>query len=435
MQRRVRDGAAQPRVGLCVDRAWIDEPLDQPHRRAVGETLELRDAERATRGQLVEHGPVGQPGGPLERAQRAFQPPLPAVRERERGGRVRVVGRERGEAAHAFALGRCGLERPGERGERPAARPPPDVVGVEEASRLLPEGARATRCAVVARGGADEQEPLGRARARRVEEVAVARSRIRPRQPSRPVELPPQVVAEERGRDPAPRQAPLLQAEHEDDVGASRPRAHEVEHDDAPTRRTGRRADRRTLERREDLVARRAAGQLRPLGQLVERPADGVERPQVCAAVVARRRRVEAVRQPDHRLGERPRGLDGVSVPPQLVEQRQRGTAQPEGLVLHALVADGPPAEPALDEVDVRPGQAGVRRAQEAEQVAPRRRTPVEAQQREQRLAEGRALEPRRRVDAERERRGCRTPSPAARGHVRATGRRRQSPRAPARRG
>ena len=83
----------------------------------------------------------------VEGGERAVEPPLPAVRARERPRCRTVGGRERRQRAQALALARCGLERPGQRGERPAARPALDLVGARtgRASRPRTGSARAAR--------------------------------------------------------------------------------------------------------------------------------------------------------------------------------------------------------------------------------------------------------------------------------------------------
>jgi hypothetical protein len=55
VQRGMGDRAAQARVGLRIDRARADDPLQEPDRGAVGEGLELRDAEGPAVPKLVEH--------------------------------------------------------------------------------------------------------------------------------------------------------------------------------------------------------------------------------------------------------------------------------------------------------------------------------------------------------------------------------------------
>ena len=96
----------------------------------------------------------------------------------------------------------------------------------------MPERARLERASVVGRCLPDEVEPARRARARRVEEVAVAAHRVGPLEAG--AELAAAVVVEERRAAAAPRERPLLEPEHEDGVEPPRARAQQVEHGDAP---------------------------------------------------------------------------------------------------------------------------------------------------------------------------------------------------------
>ena len=50
----MRNLAAQPCIHTSVDRPWVDDALDEPHRRAVGEQLQLGDPERGTRLELTD---------------------------------------------------------------------------------------------------------------------------------------------------------------------------------------------------------------------------------------------------------------------------------------------------------------------------------------------------------------------------------------------
>ena len=251
VERVVRDGAAQLRVDLRVDRARAEEPLDEPRRRAVGEPLELGDVERRLRLELLEHERMRQPRRAVERLERALEPPLPRVRARERVGAVAVARCKLRERAQPLAIGGRVVERPRERRQRPPPRPEADVIRIERRPHFVPERARLARVAVVGRGLAHEIEPLERARAGGVEEVAVAADGIGPLEARAAlVEEAPRVVVEERRRRAAPRQAPLLEAEHEDDVEPARAGAREVEHGDAAGLVAAERAQRVALERR-----------------------------------------------------------------------------------------------------------------------------------------------------------------------------------------
>ena len=168
--------------------------------RQLGEDLRMRQASR-----------------PVERAQRAGEPPVPAVRRRDRVGRDAVIGSTNGHSAQTLSFGRRLFERPRERRERTAARPARHVVLREHGLHFVPERARLTRAALVGRGLANEIQAAARPRARGVEEVTVTRDLIRPRQSCTRalVEITARVVAQERRLVPATRQASLLEAEQE----------------------------------------------------------------------------------------------------------------------------------------------------------------------------------------------------------------------------
>ena len=225
--------------------------LDEPGGRAVGEALELRHGERRARAELLEHERMREPRRPVEGRARAR-----ASAPSRSHGRVprplRVPRGELRERPQPLTLGRRLVERPGQRRERPPACPAAHVVGVEERLHVVPERARLTRAAVVVGRLAHEIEPLRGARARRVEEIAVVLDRIRPLEPRAPlVERAPRVVVEERRAAAAPRQAPLLQPEHEDGVEAARARAKRSTTATRPASSPARRAKRGTLDRGE----------------------------------------------------------------------------------------------------------------------------------------------------------------------------------------
>ena len=189
----MRDVSAQPNIHLRVDAARIDHPVDEPHRRAVGEALELRDAERRSLLQLVQHERMCQPGWTVECAQRPRELSLPTVRGRDALSARAVVCCKRRRRTEALALARRGLERPRQLRKRSLTRPPRDVAGVERAARVLPERARLATRAVVGHRLAHEVDAAGCARAGRVKQIAVARhlvARSKPRAPGR-VELAP----------------------------------------------------------------------------------------------------------------------------------------------------------------------------------------------------------------------------------------------------
>src|SRR5206468_8558436 len=54
------------RVDLGVDRARVEEALDEPRGRAIGKALELGDVERRPGLELLQHERVRQRRGPVE---------------------------------------------------------------------------------------------------------------------------------------------------------------------------------------------------------------------------------------------------------------------------------------------------------------------------------------------------------------------------------
>src|SRR5918995_2576536 len=166
---------------------------------------------------------------PRERGQRALDASLPAVRAREGARLLGIPRSEHGQAAQALALGRSLVDVPRQARQRPATRGALDFGRGEEQANLVVERARLAGPALVVGGLADEHEQLPRARARRVEEIAIARERIGPGQPAPLLlELAPEVVREKRCLRCAAREDALLEAEQEDRVEPPRPRATEV---------------------------------------------------------------------------------------------------------------------------------------------------------------------------------------------------------------
>ena len=322
---------------------------EQSAKRSSSVTLNV-----VLRLELLEHERMRQLRRPPERARRALEPPLPAVRARERVGAAPVVRRELGERAQPLALGRRAVERPGERRERPPPRPPAHVLGVEDRLHLVPERARLARAAVVGRRLAHEVEPLERPRARGVEEIAVAAHRVGALQPRAAlVEQAAGVVVEERRRRAAPRQAALLEAEHEDDVEAARACAQQIDDGDAAGLVAAQRAKRLALERRRDVVARELAGELAPALELGEQAVQRLVRAQVEPRRLADRRRVEPVGVAQHPRCEHAHRVDRVVGVAQLGEGGEGAAVQ-----LLAFLDDavgrlhGAAAQPAFDEVD-----------------------------------------------------------------------------------
>ena len=118
-------------------------------------------------------------------------------------------------------------------------------------------------------------------------------------------------------------------------------------------------------------------------------------RAQVEHGVLSDRRRVEAVCRADHRADELANGRERVGLGAEVVEHPQRLPAQLERLLDDPLgVAHRPAAQPSLEVVHVRARQAGERRAEEPVQVGAPALAPLEAQEREERLAERRLADP-----------------------------------------
>src|ERR687891_490533 len=222
-QSGVRERAPELRVHLGVDLLRRDDPLEEPDRGARGERLELRRVENGSRAERGEDGGVSQLCGALERATGALESPVPAVRARERLGAARVGRAEAGEGAQALALGRRLFQRPGERRERPPARPAGDLGGVEERTHLVPEGARLPRAALVGRRLPHEGEPARGPGAGGVEEIALAADRVGPDEPRAVarVDLAPGLVVRAGRCRSTARQASLLEPENEDDLEAA----------------------------------------------------------------------------------------------------------------------------------------------------------------------------------------------------------------------
>ena len=289
---------------------------------------------------------------PVEGGERAVEAPLPAVRARERGGRRPVGGRERGQRAQALALARRGLERPGQRGERAAPCPALDLVGREQAARLVPERARLARRAVVARGLADEVEPARRSRAGGVEEVAVARDRVGAQQAPGArgaLELGLLLLVEERRALRAARQAALVEADDEDDLEAAGARPQQVEHRHAAGLAGATEPHRGVGEQRDDLLAARSPPRSRqPSSSATSFDVASCARRSSRAAswvggasAVARRARSSCARGPER--GQRVGGAaDGVEVRQRLAAQLRRPPPRPAPAASRRGRAAGP---------------------------------------------------------------------------------------------
>src|SRR5207302_3246921 len=100
-------------------------------------TFELGDVERRLTFELLEYERMRETRRTLERAQRALEPALPAVRERERLGRGPVLRRGDGERAQALPLCRRVAECPRQGGERAPCRRALDVLARKQAHDLV----------------------------------------------------------------------------------------------------------------------------------------------------------------------------------------------------------------------------------------------------------------------------------------------------------
>ena len=311
---------------------------------------------------------------PRERPPGAAELALPAVRERERVGLARIVGREAGERPQPLALGRSGLDRPGQPGERPPRRVPAHVVRVEELADGLPERARLARRAVVRGGLAHERQQPPRPRAGGVEEIAVAARSVGPLQPgaARRRRAPgasrrrrTATSGARRGSDPCSR--PITKT-------ASKLRVRARVRSSTATRPGSPAASPRTVARSRAERTSSAwigdAGLAQPL-ELVEDPAGGVGGAEVALRGRRHGRRAEPVGVAQHRVHDRARGRERLVLRGDELEHRQRAPgAQLRRLLDRAVAAEhGPPAQAALEEVDVRRGRGrrtgcgGTRRA------------------------------------------------------------------------
>ena len=391
----MRDRAAQLRVDLAVDRLRVDHPLEEPRRGAVDEALELGDAERRL-GAAARRARCGcvRRVRTLERVQRARESALPS-RSRTRSPRRPGVRRRRAARARAGARARSAPSR--------AARSAATAAGAassaatssrgEERDDLVPERARLARAAVVAGRLAREVDPPRRARARRVEEVAVA---ARPGRAARGARAS---VRRARG---ARRRRGTATRDRAAAGGPPRGRARRRSRSGACARAAGRarrrgpaRRRRAThlgpLERGDDLLGRQRL--LRAALQPRSSPSRRMTRS--CARMSSREASPTggASRPYAARSIEAARPRDGV-------ERRRRRTQRLEQRAAAARRAVGSsPPRPASGSWTARPRrrpsrkstlcarEPGVRRAQERVELGPAAAEPGEAEQAEQGLA------------------------------------------------
>src|SRR6185437_16096649 len=103
------------------------------------------------------------------------------------------------------------------------------------------------------------------------------------------VKPPPRLLVEKRRAGPAPRQASLLQSEHEDCVEAPGARALEVDHGHAAGVVAASRSQRGALDRREKILAGQVSAQLLPPFELCKKPSQRLVGAQVEPARDVRR--------------------------------------------------------------------------------------------------------------------------------------------------
>src|SRR5918994_2671271 len=352
---------------------------------------------------------MSEPRRAGERRERALHAPLPAVRARERACFIRVRGGESSDATKPLAFSGGLSDVPGEVGERAPTRPPLNVGRLEPGAYLVVEGTRLSRPALVVCRLTDQDEQLPRARAGSVEEVAVARDRVRPRKAAASLlELAAKLVREERRLDGAPRKDTLLESEDEDRVEAARSRPQEIEDGHASGLPRPAKANRGALERADELIGTDRLAEALPFLQLRDEHADGLVGTEVEAGTIARRGRLETVGMTEHRAGESPRSLEDGRCGPKVVDCGQRMAEELLAFLLDASrVGDRPSAQPALEKVDAVAWKARIRRAQEGEEVASLSAVREEAQEPEQRVAERRAAERHRPLERVRDAEGA----------------------------
>ena len=280
------------------------------------------------------------------------------------------------------------------------------VVGVEERDDLVPERARLARIALVGRRLADEREPAGRARAGRVEEVALALDRIGPRRAARDRRSSSPRTSSSRKGDGLPRRGSVPSSRPSRKTVSKRRVRARARSSTATRPRSPARAepDLGVLERGQHLVRGQLAAERPPAVELVQeharprrRPAGRRGPPRRRAAPRGRGRRAASSAASARTASTGPAALA------QRLERRQRlPVAQLDRLLLHALAGgDAAAAQAALEEVDVRAREARERRAEERVEIAAAALLPFEAEQREQRLAERRLAQPDAALDRE----------------------------------
>ena len=238
---------------------------------------------------------------------RARRPPCrraPRARRARAAARARSARRRAARSAPTAAGGASsGARRPGRRPPAPRPRTGSARAGCRRRwpPRARGRAARAAACTPCRRGSGRGSTGSGRcSRAPRSSSARRASS------------------SRNGDGEPAPRQAALLQPEHEDGVEAARARAQQVEDRDAARLVAVHRAQRLPLERRDDVLALELAAERAPALELAEQPRHRLVRAQVEPGRLADRRAVEPVRVAQHARRELAHRLDRVAGAAQL---------------------------------------------------------------------------------------------------------------------
>ncbi len=332
--------------------------------RSSSETeYESRASRRSARSWVTA---VGRSNARIARSSRRSHPFSRASAEASSGC---VAARAASARSRSRSVGAVSMSD-GERRKRTAVRVPADVVLGEQVPHRNPEGPRLAWGALVADRLAHEHEPPPRPRAHGGEQIAIPAGGVGSHEPGAAtlVEGPPRLLVEERLDPRSAWERSLLQTDDEDDVEAARAGPGEVEHRDAAECRDGLSSHGDSIERGEHLCTRHRA-ESREHVELVERARHRVVHAEIEAGALAGRRLRRAVRAPKHCRGELSGDCDWRAVTKSNVERRQRASLAELGCDLGGAVAadDSPPAQTALDPVDLLPREPGVRRSEARE--------------------------------------------------------------------
>ena len=190
------------------------------------------------------------------------------------------VGRgERGRRPQPLALGRSAVELPGERRQRPPARPARHLGRIEARADFVPERTRLAGSPVVGGGLAGERQPAPGSRAGCVEQVAVAGERIGPDEAEVAtcgLERGAFLVRKERRLARPAREGAFFETHDEDGLESPRPRAEQVEDDHAARVARARNPNRGTVERRNEGLLAETSAQGLPALELLDQPLDRI---------------------------------------------------------------------------------------------------------------------------------------------------------------